>query len=147
MQQISPSLEKLAISQLSSIESRLTKARTTILATLESAARPLTVSEIEEMNEDLVQSSIYRNLTVLEQAKLVRKLVSESDFAFYELDEHVLGHHHHLRCISCGNVLDVEVSKETENALHKATKQIAKKFGFAQLDHHLDFTGLCPKCK
>lgn len=132
--------------RLQQIGSRLTQSRKSILSILESATKPVTVEHITKRDPGLVQSSLYRNLTVLEQANLVTRLVNENDFAFFELDEHVLGHHHHLRCLKCGEVSDVELEDKIESLLELVTKKIARKNRFAQVEHHLDFTGICKNC-
>ena len=57
----------------------------------------------------LPQSSIYRNLSVLEQAGVVRRVITEDEFARYELTEAFTEHHHHLICSNCGKVEDVTI--------------------------------------
>lgn len=135
------------MASLEQVGSRLTGSRVEILGILESSSKPLTVTEIESKSKKLVLSSLYRNLTVLEDAHLVTRIVNEHDFAFFELDEHVLGHHHHLRCTKCGNVSDIEMSNEIEKLLENTAKSIAKKNQFSTVSHHLDFSGICSKCK
>lgn len=147
MGSISISLEQLALAKLEKVGSRLSKSRRAILAILESTKNPITAEEISKKDTQLVQSSLYRNLKVLEDAGLVTRIVNENEFAFFELDEHVLGHHHHLRCISCGEVSDVELEDKIESVLESTSKTIAKKFRFTQVEHHLDFTGICKTCK
>ncbi|HMS24927.1 MAG TPA: transcriptional repressor [Acidimicrobiia bacterium] len=146
MSSISSTLEHLAFTRLDQIESRLTSSRRTILGILESAGKPMTVTDIAAQADTLVQSSLYRNLTVLEKAHLVTRIVNEHEFAFFELDEHVLGHHHHLRCTICGNVIDIELSRDTEKLLEHSARKIAKSHKFSDVEHHLDFTGVCLRC-
>ncbi len=147
MSDLSISLETLALEQLEAIGSRLTKSRKLILSALEASAKPLTVTQIAKFSNKIAISSMYRNLNVLEKASLVTKIVNENDFAFYELDEHVLGHHHHLRCVRCGTVMDVELAEEIEQQLHKTAKSISKKYKFKNVEHFLDFAGACSKCE
>ena len=54
---------------------------------------------------------MYRNLVVLEQAGVVRRVTSTDDFARYELAEDLTEHHHHLICSSCGTVDDFTASR------------------------------------
>lgn len=143
---LSASLEQFALERLDRIGSRLTTSRKTILSILETSKKPMTVTEIFAQSTGLVQSSLYRNLTVLEQAHLVCRIVNENDFAFFELDEHVLGHHHHLRCVICGTVEDIELRDDVERILEKTARSLGKKYSFAEVEHHLDFTGLCHAC-
>jgi Fe2+ or Zn2+ uptake regulation protein len=144
---LSPSLEQLSFSQLERIDSRLTSSRRSILAILENAAQPMTVTEISRKTNDLPQSSIYRNLSVLIEAGLVKRIIGDHDFAFFELDDRVLGHHHHLRCTSCGTVIDIELPKNVEDQLHKLGSTIGRKHHFTDVHHQLEFTGLCDKCQ
>ncbi|HQZ14763.1 MAG TPA: transcriptional repressor [Acidimicrobiia bacterium] len=146
MNELSKSLEDMALDKLEKNGSRLTKSRKLILSALEKTSKPLTVTQIAKFSSDIAQSSMYRNLTVLENAGLVTKIVNEHDFAFYELDEHVLGHHHHIRCTNCGTVNDVELSDTIEEQLDKTSKLIAKKYNFKNVEHFLDFSGLCANC-
>lgn len=143
---ISQSLELLAASKLEQEGVRLTTSRKTILGILESSSKPITVTDIAKKAPALVQSSIYRNLSVLENAHLVSRIVNENDFAFFELDEHVIGHHHHLRCTNCGEVLDIELSEEIEVLLEKTAVLTARKHKFSDVEHHLDFSGICKNC-
>ncbi len=147
MQEISSNLEQFALESLERIGSRLTKSRKSILAALESSKKPMTVTDIDLCVPGLVQSSLYRNLSVLEEAHLVVRIVNENDFAFFELDEHVLGHHHHLRCTHCGDVLDIEMSHDIEKLLEKTARIVAKKHKYKDVEHQLDFTGTCSKCR
>ena len=146
MARLSENLKRIALERLSQIDARLTSAREETLAILEAADKPMTIIEISDKSKDLAQSSLYRNLTLLEESNLVHKITTEHDFAFFELSEDLLGHHHHLRCINCAQVIDVELSTKDEKTLHTLAKSIAKKYGFTNIHHHLEFSGLCAKC-
>lgn len=146
MARLSEKLRETASERLSRVDSRLTSAREETLAILESADRPMTTVEISDASQYLAQSSLYRNLTLLEEVKLVHKITTDHDFAFFELSEDLIGHHHHLRCINCAQVIDVELSDKDEKALHALAKSVAKKHDFTNIHHHLEFSGLCSKC-
>jgi len=51
------------------------------------------------------------------------------------------GHHHHLVCRSCGRTEEV-----TLPGLEALVRTIATDHGFGQLDHELEFFGLCADC-
>lgn len=143
---LSEKLTEVASLRLNKVDARLTNSRKAVLAILENADRPLTITEIADRSKDLAQSSLYRNLTLLEDANLVHKITTDHDFAFFELSEDLLGHHHHLRCINCAQVLDIELSAKDEKMLHTLAKTIGKKNGYSNIHHHLEFSGLCSKC-
>jgi Fur family ferric uptake transcriptional regulator len=94
----------------------------------------------------LKQSSVYRNLAALEQAGVVRRLVTDEEFGRYELAEDLIGHHHHLVCSRCGKMRDVDVPEELERTLERTLDRIAKRAGFARVSHRLDLLGLCADC-
>ena len=92
------------------------------------------------------QSSAYRNLAVLEQAGVVRRVITEGEFARFELTEELTEHHHHLICSRCGRVEDVTVPSDLEGTLDKTLDRLAKRAGFADVDHRLDLIGTCGDC-
>jgi Fe2+ or Zn2+ uptake regulation protein len=125
---------------------RLTANRETIVAVLATADRPLTIPDILGTADGLAQSSVYRNLLVLEQAAVVRKVVTHDEFAHFELAEDLTEHHHHLICSSCGSVEDVPASAGLERSLRTAMDEIARTTGFHADGHRIDLVGLCRRC-
>lgn len=125
---------------------RLTAKRETIVAVLATADRPLTIPDILGAGDGLAQSSVYRNLLVLEQAAVVRKVVTHDEFAHFELAEDLTEHHHHLICSSCGSVEDVPASAGLERSLRTAMDEIARTTGFHADGHRIDLVGLCRRC-
>jgi Fe2+ or Zn2+ uptake regulation protein len=107
---------------------------------------PLSIPEVLRGRGGLKQSSVYRNLAVLEHAGVVRRVVTEGEFARYELTEELTQHHHHLICSSCGRVEDVTVPSELEGTLDRTLDRLAKRAGFADVDHRLDLIGTCGDC-
>lgn len=127
---------------------RVTINRQAIVGALSAADRPLTIPEILESpaGQGLAQSSVYRNLVVLEQAGLVHRVVTDGEFARYELDEDLTEHHHHLICANCGRVDDVPASAGLEQSVETAASQIARSTGFRTQRHRVDLVGLCADC-
>jgi Fe2+ or Zn2+ uptake regulation protein len=125
---------------------RLTANRETIVGVLAAADRPLTIPDILDAGDGLAQSSVYRNLLVLEQARVVRKVVTHDEFAHFELTEDLTEHHHHLICSSCGAVEDVPASAGLERSLRTAMDEIARTTGFHADGHRIDLLGLCRRC-
>ena len=134
-------------------DQRYSSKRRAIVAMLETSDRPLTITEILHLSKNLkgpknaiVQSSLYRNLGVLEEVGAVQKVVSTDDNGRYELNEEILGHHHHLLCSKCGDVRDVVIPENLEKNLDVTLTQIAKRSGFKLDQHRLDLIGRCKKC-
>jgi Fur family ferric uptake transcriptional regulator len=147
---MSTSNDELAVQMLAANGQRMTPKRRAIMRILDTAANPLTIGEIVSRSAAdhaaLAQSSVYRNLAVLEAAGVVRKVVAVDEFGRFELGEVLTGHHHHLLCTVCGRVEDVELSAQAEAVLDAELSGLAKEHGFT-LDHHrLDAVGRCSSC-
>lgn len=132
---------------------RYSSKRRAIVSMLETSDRPLTINEILQLskkfnnaNNAIVQSSLYRNLVVLEEVGVVQKVVSTDENGRYELNEAILGHHHHLLCSECGDVRDVVIPEHLEKKLDNELGRIAKRSGFKLGQHRLDLIGRCQKC-
>jgi Fe2+ or Zn2+ uptake regulation protein len=93
------------------------------------------------------QSTLYRNLLVLEDATAVVRVVTNAESGCYELAEHLMGHHHHMVCSKCGVVRDVVVPEGLEHELDKALEKVARREGFSIDRHQLDLIGRCKNCK
>jgi Fe2+ or Zn2+ uptake regulation protein len=125
---------------------RYTKNRRDVIQILEEAERPLTIPEILDGGDGLAQSSVYRNLAVLEETGVVHRVQSTDEWARYELAEDLTGHHHHLICSSCGSVDDFTVPPEMEESLHQVFDKVADRTGFTPEHHRLDLVGVCARC-
>ncbi len=132
--------------RLRAVGQRLTPSRQSLLDTLTATARPLTIPEILDEQPDLAQSSVYRNLVVLEEAGVVHRVVGTDDFARWELTEDLAGHHHHLICASCGRVEDVPASAGLERSVAAAAAAITRTTGFRTQHHRVDLVGVCESC-
>ena len=138
-------LDQVVARRLRRVGQSLTPRRRSLLEILRSAVPPLTIHEILERGSELAMSSAYRNLTVLEHAGVVNRLITQEGFGRYELAEELTQHHHHLVCSSCGLVRDlvsdVDAERLMDLAMRRATEQ-----GFTPATHRLDILGLCGDC-
>lgn len=126
---------------------RYTAARRALVELLHDLERPHSITELLEADASMSQSSLYRNLGVLEQHDVVRRLSSTDDVARFELAEDVTGeHHHHLVCTTCGTIQDIDVAPEVEAAMHVAIGDAADERGFRTDFHRLELLGTCTDC-
>jgi Fur family transcriptional regulator, ferric uptake regulator len=138
----------VAESRLSADGQRYTRNHRAVTEALDEAGRPLSLPELLRRRPDLVQSSAYRSLAILENAGVVHRLVTGSDFARFELAQELTEHHHHHRvCSACGSVEDFTLPADVETALGRALNRIARKASFAEVSHQLDLIGLCSNCR
>jgi Fur family ferric uptake transcriptional regulator len=138
-------VDQVVAIRLRKVGQRLTPRRRSLLEILRSAVHPLTIHEILDRGSGLAMSSAYRNLTVLEQAGVVHRIVTHEDFARYELAEELTEHHHHMVCSSCGLVRDLPSDINVER-LMRAVAARATEEGFTPVTHRLDILGLCADC-
>ena len=136
----------IAARKLATINQRYSSRRRRLVEALERADHPLVATDIVAIDEDLPQSSVYRNLAVLEAAGVVVKVLTNGDRAAFELAEELKGHHHHLVCVQCGLVLDIDVPNEVEQMLDTGVADLVSRAGFVLVGHRLDLMGRCRNC-
>ncbi len=104
--------------------------RQALVATVAAAGRPLSVPEILALSVGLPQSSAYRNVKVLIDAGVVRRVSGIDDHDRFELAEELAGHHHHLICGRCGKVEDVMPSPRLKRAMAEAACVVSEEQGY-----------------
>ncbi len=140
-------VDQLVTSQLEAVGQRYTNNRRRLISILLLSSKPLTITQILEIDPSLAQSSAYRNLTALEEAGSVVRIVTSDDHAHYELAEEILEHHHHIICSPCGEILDFHLSESVERTLEASLKKVADQLGFTLDTHRLDLIGTCTSCR
>ena len=125
---------------------RITRTRQAVLSVLEGAQYPLSPTELygqlQAQNVAIDLVTVYRNLTTLKELGLVTQLELHQEGQFrYEIKEG-REHHHHIRCKSCGRIVDLLLCP-----LKKLTAFIEQETRFVVGDHSLEFSGWCPKCQ
>jgi len=139
-------LHATASERLRAGDQRYTASRRALVEALAAADCPPTIPELLADRPGLAQSSAYRNLAVLEQVGVVRRIVTSDEHARFELAEDLTGHHHHLVCGRCGRVEDFTVSTDLERSLEGALARVAQGSGFSVDHHRLDLVGTCRAC-
>lgn len=139
-------IEEEVATLLRAADQRFTSGRRRLVDVLQAGGGPLTITQILELDRSLPQSSVYRNLTILEEVGAVARIDTRDDFARYELAEHLTEHHHHLICTSCGDVADFSLDNKAESGLDQALHEAASEVGFAIEAHRLDLLGTCQNC-
>lgn len=133
--------------RLIAAEQRYTSGRRRLVEALAHAARPVRQPDIESLAPELARSTAYRNLEALERCGVVHRLETGGERAYFELAESLLGHHHHLICVACGAISDVELDSETEARIDDSLVAAASEAGFVPLHHNLDLFGRCADCE
>lgn len=138
-------LHQIVSRRLDATGQRYTSGRRALVELLARSTHPVTIPQILDHTE-LAQSTVYRNLSVLEQAGVVGRVITEGVWGCYELAEDLTGHHHHLICEKCGAVRDVEIPVDVEDRLEHVLSALAASEGFVLHRHRLDLVGRCATC-
>ena len=140
---IQPTLNDLT-ERLRAVDRKITGPRQSILDVLRQHASPLTNREIHRLlADDCDLATVYRNIHTLLEMGLVKRVDIGDGTARWELTADVGdNHHHHLVCTGCQAIVEVEgCFPDTFE------QQLARRHGFTQVTHRLEFFGLCPKCQ
>jgi len=89
----------------------------------------------------LSKTTLYRNLPLLIESGLVRRVPDESPSSRFE---HILGHphHDHLICLRCGR--EIEFSSDQ---IEQAQEEMCRQFDFEPVRHRLGIWGYCRDCR
>ena len=141
------SLHRQVEGKLNAEDVRYTKGRRTVVTTLAEGDGPRSAAELStQIGPTVPLSSLYRTLAVLESVDVVTPHFATKGLARYELAEWLTGHHHHLVCIECGTVEDVEVAAHHEQQVEALVESIAAPSGFNATNHALEIEGTCKAC-
>jgi len=139
-------LHAAAAARLREADQMYTTGRRELVELLAALARPVTIYELLDAKPKLTQSSVYRNLAVLEEMGVVQRVQGNDDRARFELADHLIGHHHHLVCTTCGRVDDFVAPAEAESMLDAVLVAAVEGTGFRAAGHRLDVLGVCADC-
>lgn len=128
-------------------DQRFTTGRRRLVDALLAGGGPMTIAQILARDPRLAQSSVYRNLVILEEVGAVTRIVTRDEYARFELAERLTDHHHHLICTSCGEVSDFSLTRQAESRLDDALRRAARSASFTLEAHRLDLVGTCASCR
>jgi len=122
---------------------RMTRQRRIILEEFHTPGKHPTADEVyarvRKKLPNISLGTVYRNLDLLSQAGLIKKLRLGGRQKQFDGGLH---RHYHVRCVRCGRISDV--SADPFGDLDAAARSTSD---FQILGHQLEFEGLCAKCK
>jgi Fur family ferric uptake transcriptional regulator len=139
-----PALCRLA-ERLREQSRKITGPREAVLNLLSSSGHPMSAMEIftAMTKKECDLATIYRSLRLLEKMGIVKRFDFGDGTARFELlAEGDDGHHHHLVCVRCSDIVEL-----TECSMSDLEHQIAARNGFKAVTHKLEFFGVCPRCQ
>ncbi len=137
-------LESRIHEQLRTHGFRITDGRVKLLELLYKVQKPLSIQEISKLwrGKLLNQTTLYRTLTDLAVANIVRRVDLNTGTAHFEYTPD-RPHHHHIVCTNCDAVEDVEHC--SVEMLQKQVMRCSKQFKHIY-SHNLEFFGRCENC-
>jgi len=127
---------------------KMTPQRETILRTfIELQDQHLSAEDIynivRKRSPEIGLATVYRTLELLNELEVLKKVDFGDGRSRYEINEaDTPHHHHHLICLSCGNVKEFE-----DDLLETLENAIAQKRKFLIVDHQLKIYGYCLECQ
>jgi len=122
---------------------KVTSPRVTVLEIFnQSDSRHLSAEDVykkvRKLEGDIGLATVYRVLTQFADAGILVATNFETGKTTFELNEG--GHHDHLVCLSCGEVIEFH-----DEEVESRQEAIAKKHGFKLINHSMSLYGLCAK--
>jgi Fur family ferric uptake transcriptional regulator len=123
---------------------KITGPRQAILDILRRQAHPMSIKDVHAAmpkgNADL--ATVYRSMHLLEKMGMVKRYHFDGPARFELLRDGDDGHHHHLVCLRCSDIIELH-----ECFMRELEERIAARNGFKSVTHRLEFFGICPACQ
>ncbi len=125
---------------------KCTSQRDIILKSFVDAARHMSAEElyarIKKFHPRIGYATVYRTLKLLAEAGMADERRFEDGFTRYEYKTPEAGHHDHLICTRCGEIVEFENERIEVLQVH-----VARKNGYRVQNHKLEIYGLCRACQ
>jgi Fur family ferric uptake transcriptional regulator len=132
------------IRRLSEKGYRLTPQRLMILSAIEGSHDHISAEEIyaqvASRYPNVNISTVYRTLELLKKLNMVYEVDLGEGRVRYHAEES--GHHHHLVCQNCSEVIDID-----ESTLSSLRDILLRDYNFRAELRHVAIFGLCGKCR
>lgn len=132
------------ISMLKEAGLRVTEHRLLVMETVAKLKQPITVYELVDLlrkKDNIDQATVYRNLSSLHEARLLRRLDFNHGHAHYELETGRASQA--LVCSKCETIEKIE-GVSVDDIVKKMVKK-SKKFK-TTITHSIEIYGLCKSC-
>jgi Fur family transcriptional regulator, ferric uptake regulator len=120
-------------------------ARAALIDLLDAQNCALSAVEIEHslrsQGRSVARASVYRILEELVELRLVSRVEVGQGLARFEAARHD-GHHHHMVCDRCGDVIPFE-----DAALERSISELTRRVSFAVAEHEVVLHGACANCR
>ena len=128
------------IRRLEALDHRITPSRVAVIAAVLTQSGHFSVEEIIHQARAVGRATVFRTIRLLTDLDVVCRVLLEDGSLHYRVSRR--GHHHHLVCVSCGNVQDLD-----ECAVADLVRELAAATEYEIEGHLLEFYGRCASCR
>lgn len=120
---------------------RVTTARETTFKLLMSPDPQSIGDLLQKADKTVDRVSVYRSIELFEKLGIVHRIYIGWKYKL-ELSDEFMEHHHHLSCLKCGQIIDIDDEKHIEDFI----TEVSREFGFQPRRHQFEIDGYCQNC-
>lgn len=128
------------IQRLEDRGSRLTASRLAILAAVLAQRGHFSVEDVLRRCPGIGRATAFRTMRLLAEIEVVCRVLLEDGSLHYRLSRR--GHHHHLVCMACGRVEDLDTCM-----VNDLLEGLSRSSDYEIDGHWLEFYGRCGSCR
>ena len=127
--------------RLQALNHRVTPARLGVIAAVLAQSGHFSVDDILRTAHNVGRATVFRTMRLLTDLDILCRVLLEDGSLRYRVSLRD-DHHHHLVCVSCGNVRDLE-----DCAVGDLVRDLAAATDYDIQGHWLEFFGRCASCR
>ena len=118
---------------------RRTESRRAVLEAIVASTGHFSAEELYKSIPYVGRATVYRTLSSLQNLGLICRVLVNGNAPRYRVG--LINHHHHIVCIECGGIQDINGC-----GIDDFVKLVAAKFGYEPQGHRVEIYGRCPSC-
>ena len=119
---------------------RITPSRVAVIAAVLAHSGHFSVEDIMGEARAVGRATVFRAMRLLTELDILCRVLLDDGSLRYRVSRR--GHHHHLVCVSCGNVRDLD-----DCAVSDLVRELAAATRYEIEGHWLEFYGRCASCR
>ena len=135
-----PELESV-IRRVAALGHRITPSRVAVIAAVLAQGGHFSVDDILRTARNVGRATVFRTMRLLTDLDILCRVLLEDGSLHYRVSRRD-DHHHHLVCVSCGNVRELE-----DCAVGDLVRDLAADTQYDIEGHWLEFYGRCASCR
>jgi len=120
---------------------RITPARLAVVTAVLERSGHFSVDDIVGQVPGVGRATVFRTMKLLSEMGMLCRVLLEDGSLRYRVS-HRQGHHHHLVCVSCASVQELDACITTD-----MLGDLARNTGYEIEGHWLEFFGRCAACR